>query len=32
MEVEQLDTVSRMRQDFNGPENQNRDPNKGLKD
>jgi len=32
MEVDELDTVSRMRQDFNGPENKGRDPKKGLKD
>lgn len=32
MEVEQLDTVSRMRQDFNAPENKGRDPKDGLKD
>lgn len=32
MEVEELDTVSRMRQDFNAPENQDRDPKEGLKD
>jgi PBSX family phage portal protein len=32
MEVEQLDTVSRMRQEFNGPQNQGRDPKEGLKD
>jgi len=32
MEVEQLDTVSRMRQDVNAPQNKDRDPNEGLKD
>lgn len=32
MEMEQLDTVSRMRQEFAGPENKDRDPNDGLKD
>jgi PBSX family phage portal protein len=32
MEVESLDTVSRMRQDVNAPQNKERDPKKGLKD
>jgi len=32
LEVEELDTVSRMRQDFNAPQNQGRDPKEGLKD
>ena len=32
MEVEQMDTVSRMRQEFLAPENKDRDPKEGLKD
>jgi len=32
MEIEQLDTVSRMGEEFAGPQNQGRDPKDGLKD
>jgi len=32
MEVEQLDPISRMRQEFTAPVNKDRDPNKGLKE
>ena len=32
MEVEQLDPISRMRQEFTAPQNKGRDPNEGLKE
>jgi hypothetical protein len=32
MEIEQLDTISRMGNEFASPQNQGRDPNQGLKD